>query len=182
MECVVSAPCEYYSSRMRAFIENECRLPRNQWIYKIIESDIEDTDERVFLDRPEWCLCLDKHSGTDVRYLVVFKDTTLKTIRDLTQHHVPLLEDIKAQVLAWLRLQNKDTFHMYFHYMPSIFQLHMHVREKTFFRRHIRIQPLHNVVQNLLQNPAHYHDALIITKFCKTLQKSESHKMIGINI
>jgi hypothetical protein len=46
---------------MRAFIENECRLPRNQWIYKIIESDLEDTDERVFLDRPEWCLCLDKH-------------------------------------------------------------------------------------------------------------------------
>ena len=117
-----------------------------------------------------------------MRYLVVFKDTTLKTIRDLTQHHVPLLEDINAQVLAWLRLQNKETFCMYFHYMPSIFQLHMHVREKTFFRRHIRIQPLHNVVQNLLRNPAHYHDALIITKFCKTLQKSESHKMIGINI
>ena len=61
MECVVSAPCEYYSLRMRAFIENECRLPRNQWIYKIIESKLQDTDEQVFLDRPQWCLCLDKH-------------------------------------------------------------------------------------------------------------------------
>jgi hypothetical protein len=61
MECVVSAPCEYYSLRMRAFIENECRLPRNQWIYKIIDSKLQDTDEKVFLDHPQWCLCLDKH-------------------------------------------------------------------------------------------------------------------------
>jgi hypothetical protein len=60
MECVVSAPCEYYNLPMRVFIENECRLPRNQWIYKIIESKLQDTDEQVFLDRPQ-CLCLDKH-------------------------------------------------------------------------------------------------------------------------
>lgn len=122
------------------------------------------------------------HSGTDVRYLVVFKDTTLKTIRDLTQAHVPLLEQIKKEVLIWLRKHNKETFSMYFHYMPSIFQLHMHVREKKLFHRHIRIQPVDNVVRNLLQDSAHYHKALIITKFCKTIQKSESHKMIGINI
>lgn len=117
-----------------------------------------------------------------MRYLVIFKDTALKTIRDLTRAHVPLLETIRDQVLSWLHEQNKETFHLYFHYMPSVFQLHMHVREKPFFRRHIRIQPLHNVIQNLLQDSTHYRNALIVTKFCKTIQKSESHKMIGINI
>ena len=121
-------------------------------------------------------------SGADVRYLVVFKDTALKTIRDLTQSHVPLLEEIRQHVLSWLRNQGDETFCLYFHYMPSIFQLHLHVREKAFFRRHIRIQPLHNVVQNLMRDPAHYRDALIVTKFCKTLQKSESHKRFEINI
>lgn len=182
MECVVSCPCEFYSSRMQAFIENECRLPRNQWIYKIIQGDLENTDERVFIDRPEWCLCLDKHSGTDVRYLVVFKDTTLKTIRNLAQHHVQMLEDIRAQVLAWLNLQGKEKYNLYFHYMPSIFQLHMHVREKTFFRRHIRIQPLRNVIENLRKDTNHYSNALILTKHCKTIQKSETHKIVGLNI
>ena len=61
MEYVVSAPCEYYNPQMKAFIENECRLPRNQWIYKIIRNELDDTDESVFIDHPEWCLCLDKH-------------------------------------------------------------------------------------------------------------------------
>ena len=57
----MSAPCEYYNSQMQAFIESECRLPRNQWIYKIIRNELDDTDESVFIDHPEWCLCLDKH-------------------------------------------------------------------------------------------------------------------------
>ena len=61
MEYVLSSDDEYYSKRMTEFIDNECKLPRNQWIYKIIDNDLEDTDECVFLDCAAWCLCLDKH-------------------------------------------------------------------------------------------------------------------------
>jgi hypothetical protein len=61
MEYALSSDDEYYSKRMTEFIDNECRLPRNQWIYKIIDNDLEDTDECVFLDCAAWCLCLDKH-------------------------------------------------------------------------------------------------------------------------
>jgi hypothetical protein len=46
---------------MWAFIDNECKMARNQWIYRIIDSDLEDSDECVFLDYSQWCLCLDKH-------------------------------------------------------------------------------------------------------------------------
>ena len=61
MEYVLSSDDEYYSKHMTEFIDNECRLPRNQWIYKIIDNDLDDTDECVYLDCAAWCLCLDKH-------------------------------------------------------------------------------------------------------------------------
>ena len=61
MECVICSPWEYYSPRMREFIHAECRLPRNQWIYHIIQNNVRDPDERIFLNCDAWCLCLDKH-------------------------------------------------------------------------------------------------------------------------
>ena len=60
MEWVVCSPGEYYSPRMKAFINEECRLPRNQWIYHIIQNNVKHTDERIFLNSTVWCLCLDK--------------------------------------------------------------------------------------------------------------------------
>ena len=61
MEWVICSPDEYYSFRMTQFIQSECRLPRNQWIYNIIQNNVQDAGERVFIDTPAWCLCLDKH-------------------------------------------------------------------------------------------------------------------------
>lgn len=112
----------------------------------------------------------------------MFKDTALKTIRDLCQEHFPLLGEIKTRVEAWLRERQKSGFCMYFHYVPSVFQLHLHVREKISCRKHIRIQPLQNVINNMTKTPTYYKDALIITKYCKTLQKAETHRKIEINI
>ena len=61
MEFVICSPEEYYSSRMKHFIYNECRLPRNQWIYNIIKNNLHDAGERIFINNSAWCLCLDKH-------------------------------------------------------------------------------------------------------------------------
>ena len=152
-----------------------------------------------------WCLCLDKHryarsrraaapprcgtlnsacsrSGCDVRYLVVFKDTALRTIRDLRQHHLPLLREINTRVRAWLRETQQGCFGMYFHFLPSVFQLHLHVRDKSFSRKHVRMQPLQNVMGNLAKTSMYYKDALIMTKYCKMFQKAETHRKMDINI
>jgi hypothetical protein len=40
-------------------------------------------------------------SGEDERYLVIFRNTALKTIRDLTQEHVAMLQDVQDRVGAW---------------------------------------------------------------------------------
>jgi hypothetical protein len=71
---------------------------------------------------------------------------------------------------------------MYFHFMPSVFQLHLHVRDKNFSRKHIRMQPLQNVMGNLAKTTMYYKDALIMTKYCKMFQKAETHRKMDINI
>lgn len=152
-----------------------------------LSDDDEPLNLRAHASRLPWpCLTAPasrpRASGNDVRYLVVFKDTTLKTIRDLRPKHLPLLDEIKTRVQAWLCERQKSGFCMYFHYVPSVFQLHLHVREKSSCRQHIRIQPLQNVMNNMTKTPTYYKDALIMTKFCKTLQKAETHRKIEINI
>jgi hypothetical protein len=121
-------------------------------------------------------------SGDDQRYLVIFKDTALKTIRDLAQTHVPMLEHVRRAVRAWLAHHDPGDYVMYFHFMPSVFQLHLHVRRSTCCRTHVRIQPIQNVIANLRKTPDHYQNALILTKFCKKLQKAETHTKIDLNI
>lgn len=182
MEWVVCSPEEYYSPRMQEFIAHECRLPRNQWIYHIIHNNLHNNDERVFLDCEHWCLCLDKHCGDDRRYLVIFKDCALKTIRDLAHAHVALLEDVRRRVCEWLCENEGGKFAMYFHFMPSVFQLHMHVRRADCCRQHLRVQPLAAVLCNLKKDPCHYQNALILTRFSKKLQRAETHRNIEINI
>jgi hypothetical protein len=124
----------------------------------------------------------DHRSGDDQRYLVIFKDTALKTIRDLAQTHVPMLEHVRRAVRAWLAHHDPGDYVMYFHFMPSVFQLHLHVRRSTCCRTHVRIQPIQNVIANLRKTPDHYQNALILTKFCKKLQKAETHTKIDLNI
>lgn len=121
-------------------------------------------------------------SGDDQRYLVIFKDTALKTIRDLAGAHVPMLEHVRRAVRAWLDQHDPGDYVMYFHFMPSVFQLHLHVRRSTCCRTHVRIQPIQNVIGNLRKTADHYRNALILTKFCKKLQKAETHTKIDLNI
>jgi hypothetical protein len=64
------------------------------------------------------------------RYLVIFKDTALHSLRHLHAGHVALLEEVEGAVRAFLagaHPQRHRAFQCYFHYMPSVFQLHMHV-------------------------------------------------------
>ena len=66
MEWVICSPCEYYSPRMKAFISEECRLPRNQWIYHIIQNNVKHTDERIFLTAPRGA-CVSTSTGAHAR-------------------------------------------------------------------------------------------------------------------
>jgi hypothetical protein len=65
--------------------------------------------------------------------------------------------------VAWLNEEGKDVkqFKMYFHYLPSVFQLHMHVCSSS-AGDSIRRQYLHCIVRNIEKKDEWYKDALIL--------------------
>ena len=177
-EVVVCSPEDY--QRMSNFIQGECVDVNNRWIYQIIDKQWHYLDEDVFLDTEHWVMVKNKYhaSATDFRLLIIFKDKSLKTIRELRGKHVPLLKQISASVTHFMQCNNVEDFFMYFHYLPSVFQLHLHVHANSTYVQKIskqndRIHPLHTVVHNLQCNSEHYAQALILTKSCKMRHRAE---------
>lgn len=103
---------------------------------------------------------------TRTRYLVIFKDTSLKTLRDLTSEHVPILIDMQATIrrfLSWNYGVRQKHYNIFFHYMPSVFQLHAHVSPRRMNSNSVRRQPVSVVTRNLLADSLHYQKCLMYT-------------------
>lgn len=182
MELVMCSPHEYYGDKFSAFIENERVARQHKWIYEIIRGSMSNKNEQVFLNSPAWSLCLDKHHGTDHRYLIVFKDRSLLTVRDLRQKHIPLLEDIYQTVRDWVTSRHNEQYFLYFHYMPSVFQLHIHVNSN---RSHINWDRAHlvsRVISNLKIDSDYYKNAIFLTKFCKTMRRADAHTKLPLKV
>ena len=175
MEKVICCPEAYYGTTFSKFIENELRTDRNSWIYNIIKTGCLSRHEQVFIDCKDWCLCVDKHHGHDLRYLVVFKNRNLKTISDLRDSHLALLQEVYVTVSAWLKSRHKNKYYMYFHYMPSVFQLHLHVNSNIQHINWDRAHLMSTVTANLRKDSQYYAKALILTKMCKTIRSANAH-------
>ena len=178
MQDVICSPDVYYGAAFQDFIHKERTSTSSQWIFDIIANTYCPKREQIFIQAEQWCLCADQHHGHDTRYLVIFKDTSLATIRDLTHHHIALLKEVYSSVRAWLVCKHKQGFHMFFHYMPSVFQLHLHVTSKTQYINVNRAHPLLEVVKRLQKNSSHYAQALMLTSACRTIKRAETHKSV----
>ena len=157
----ICSPETYYDAGFQKLLVENRR--QNQWIFDLMT--IPDCPgETVFHDTPEWLLARDLHRGPDNRYLVVFRDTALFCIRDLRARHVGMLRSLVAFLRDWLREQEPllhAKYHMYFHYMPSVFQLHMHVSMSK-APDSLRAQDVLHVIRNLRLSDTWYHNALIL--------------------
>ena len=174
---------EYYKSQtVQDLIAKQCKSAEQQWIYELINKSHgvpSTSSEEILLNNKDWILCNNKKTANDTthcaknelfeqkhRYLVIFKDRELHTIRDLTSKHIDMLLGMRASVYAFLRQKHgkrAKEYCIFFHYMPSVFQLHAHVNVKQIQHVSVRRQPLGVVLHNLLQNSAHYRDAMILT-------------------
>ena len=170
MQDFVCSPHEYYGYAFSQFIQGECESRHHRWIYEIIHGC--SKYEQIFLDYQHWCLCLDKHQGSDIRYLVVFKDENLKTIRDLRKEHLPLLEEVRSTISRWIQSRHRQKYFLYFHYLPSVFQLHLHVSSNEQHINRKRAQQLSVVIRNLHLDSEYYKKALILTSNCKTMKRA----------
>jgi hypothetical protein len=151
--------CEEFMVKIRLNREHE----RQRWIFDLIAGRV-STKETVFLDDPDWLLvegC--SYSGQLMRYLVIFKDLTLHTVRDLRQRHVHMLREVQRKVRAFLATRHgpHEPFRLYFHYLPSVFQLHLHVCSSAPVDVNRR-QYLSGVIRNLEAVDTWYRDALML--------------------
>lgn len=182
-DITLCAPDIYYDTEMQEFIRRRCEDEDKQWIYRIIASPpVEDENEVVYIRESEWVLCKDIHQGTDFRMLVLFCDRRLQTLRDLRAEHIHLLVDMEHRVRKWLctRMHAKQAskYEIYFHYMPSVYQLHAHVSVPGGFYNRDRSHKLAHVVRNLTQDSLWYQKALIMFSVNKTIRQLHGYRVL----
>lgn len=106
-----------------------------QWIYNILEGKAEGN--KIIYEDPDpnsgFVIVMDyKWTGEDAKLLHCLglpKRRDLKSIRDLNQDHVKLLENMKAKALQVFEERFKvkpGSVRAYFHYQPSFYHLHIH--------------------------------------------------------
>jgi m7GpppX diphosphatase len=115
----------YRSEAMQAFIQAE--IAKKQWIYRIIEGEKEQ--ENILYRCKDFIILPDTDAFNDeavLNWIVIFTDTALISMRCLRGEHVPVLQAIKAKVDELVPSQFALPM-IYFHYPPSVWQLHLHV-------------------------------------------------------
>ena len=159
----ICSPDVFFSPEFVQQIAANRSDPQQQWIFNLIKGQVTQT-EVVCLDADEWMLVKRVPPSTEAhRYLVVFKDLDLHTIRDLRQRHLPMLRQMQREVRRWLaRHEPKHgQYRLYFHYIPSVFQLHLHVC-CTPPVDPARRQDLPGLIRNIEELDTWYRDALML--------------------
>ena len=115
----------YRSEPMQDFIRGE--IAKKQWIYQIINGEKEQ--ETILHRCDQFIILPDTDAFNDegvLNWIVIFTDTSLSSMRCLRGEHVPVLQAIKERVADLVPAQFASPM-IYFHYPPSVWQLHLHV-------------------------------------------------------
>ena len=115
----------YNGLLMQDFIKSE--IAKKQWIYKIIAGEQET--EHVVLKTDDFIVLPDSEGVDDpgvLNWMVIFTDQKLISTRSLRGDHLEMLRSIQTTVVN-LMPSEFDSPMLYFHYPPSVWQLHLHV-------------------------------------------------------
>lgn len=144
------------AARAEPFIQQE--IARKQWIYDIINGEKES--EKVQYDCNEFMVLPDadaQNSGRVLNWLVIFKDLSLRRLRDLRGCHIPLLERVRDKLVEFVC--PRETM-LYFHNLPSVWQLHLHVASPCDVLRTTndmqKVQFLDDIIENLRIDSEYY--------------------------
>jgi len=187
---VVCCPETFGAEEVAARIQSNRENEKQRWIFELIAGRFAP-NETLFIDEAEW-LMVEGTSwvGQTSRYLVIFKDLTLHTVRDLRQRHVGMLREVQGAVRAFLTTRHAPSaakeFRLYFHYLPSVFQLHLHVCAGVPMDIDRR-QYLSGVIRNLEADDMWFRDALMLCSEARRarigfVQCGRGHKRSPIHI
>ena len=106
-------------------------IEKDRWIYNIIDG-LAEQDKILFRDNniiviPTYLW--DSKNIEKLHILCLPTDKNLRTIRDLTSEHIPLLQRIKdatLEVIQDIYSLKEENLKIFFHYDPSTYHLHIH--------------------------------------------------------
>ncbi|KAJ2446385.1 hypothetical protein IWW43_004759 [Coemansia sp. RSA 1935] len=148
-----------YSLVTKPFIDAQ-PASRVQWVYNILSKKVEadrivyeDPDpENGFIILPD--LKWDASNAASMYLVAIVHRQGLKSLRDLTDSHLPLLKNIrnKANVAAEKYGVPHNKLRLYIHYQPSYYHLHVHITNVDLEGRGIaadRAHLLDTVISNI---------------------------------
>ncbi|XP_007945423.1 m7GpppX diphosphatase [Orycteropus afer afer] len=139
-----------------------------QWVYNVLEKKAEA--DRIVFENPDpsngFVLIPDlkwnQQQLDDLYLIAICHRRGIKSLRDLTSEHLPLLRNIlrEGQEAILQRYQVKgDRLRVYLHYLPSYYHLHVHFTALGFEAPGSGVERAHllaDVIENLECNPKHY--------------------------
>eukprot|EP00064_Thunnus_orientalis_P012452 superscaffoldBa00001910_g12487 len=139
-----------------------------QWVHNILEKKaeaerivFEDPDQKVgFVLLPDFKW--DQKQVDDLYLIAIVHQRNIKSLRDLTSEHLPLLQNIfqkgKETILQRFNLP-ASKLRVYLHYQPSYYHLHVHFTKLGYEAPGCGVERAHllaDVIQNLQADPQYY--------------------------
>ncbi|ELA42089.1 uncharacterized protein VICG_00938 [Vittaforma corneae ATCC 50505] len=125
-----------------------------------------DVKEKVYFENDHYLVIADykwDQMSVDQMYLLmIFKDCTLRSIRNLNGSHVGLLKNARENIYVLCDQLGVHREHLclYFHYRPSYFRLHIHIvnirksiARLGSFSRHVLLD---DVIRDLEMDPRYF--------------------------
>ncbi|KAJ8412569.1 hypothetical protein AAFF_G00129050 [Aldrovandia affinis] len=140
-----------------------------QWVYNILEKKAEadriiyeDPDPKVgFVLLPDFKW--DQKQLDDLYLIAIIHRRDIKSLRDLTSEHIPLLCNIRKGGEDAIQKRYDvpaNKLRVYLHYQPSYYHLHVHFTSLSYDAPGCGVEKAHllsDVIQNLQADPQYYH-------------------------
>lgn len=146
------------------FVNIDLNIEKNcKWIYDII--DKKSNINKILYENKNFVLIMQKRmKPNEIKtfHLLAFpKDKTIKSIRDLTNIHIPLLQEMVKKSKEYIKKNynfEKDEIETHFHYPPSVLLLHIHfvLANNKNFRKPLIEHSVNSVIENLNIDPNYY--------------------------
>jgi m7GpppX diphosphatase len=169
---IVETPKMFQHPEVQDYIEGEIHKPSKRWVHEILDFTKEEegirmlTDDYILLEDTERVNIMKGDSSTVLNWLVIFRDPSLRCLRDLTGDHLPILKHINSEMMKCVSTLTgvpTDQIMLYVHYHPTVYRLHIHVAypyaQMNHCRDLYRIHSLQTIMSNLQVDGAYYKKA-----------------------
>ena len=139
-----------------------------EWVHNILDG--KEEAERILLNDPDpqtgfillpdikW----DQKTLTDLYLVAICQKRDIRSLRDLTAEHLPLLENIMSKGCQAIRDKygiGEEQLRIYVHYQPSYYHFHVHFTALSYQVPGVHAEKAHllsSVIQNIRLMPDYY--------------------------